>query len=174
MFKQTFPKPISQMPTVGGLRSTNIIESSESRKNVFNPPLTKPMQSPIHHTPSQPQIESTKEEELFKDMVKEKLGKIDEFLISIKEKQDQLLSSNPSSQQVSIPQLSKGTPKGRSKKTYYKITDTMWNDIKSSFVDLPEAYKNNAYSDGTSYYVEHKNKKILLDGKGYLKILNDK
>lgn len=175
MFKQQFPKPISQIPSVGGLKPNNILEMNE-KKNVFkqaNPQLT-----PQQLTPQQID-EKPKDEDLFKDMVKERLAKIDEFLVIIKEKQDQLnqtSASVPTQQPANtvIPQLQKKESKPRSKRTYYKINDTMWNDIKSSFVDLADHYKNNAYSDGTSYYIEHRGKKVLLDGKGYLKILNDK
>ncbi len=62
----------------------------------------------------------------------------------------------------------------RNKKTYYNITDSMWGDIRTKYSELPEGYRGKTFSDGEIFYVEHKNKKIVLDGKGLLKILNSK
>ena len=180
-----FPKPIQQSPTPNVLRSTNLVESSEKKMNVFtkqpsvveNPPVATSI--PVI-TQS---IDLTKlEEDSFKNLVRDKLSKIDEFMILMKDKQDQITQSlstpatstsviQPVIQQTSQSDVKKS---GRTKKTYYKINDTMWSDIKSAYVDLADKYKELAYSDGTNYYIEHKNKKVLLDGKGYLKILNDK
>lgn len=178
MYKTNFPKPIHQQTPIGGLRPTNILEANE-KKNIFSKPLVSipPQTTPIQQTPHITQQPSnSKEEDEFKDMVKERLSKIDEFLVLMKEKQDTIFNNNipQNNQPPSEPPKQTVEKKTRGKKTYYKITDNMWNEIKTNYVDLPDKYKVHTYSDGTDFYVEHKNKKILLDGKCYLKLLNDK
>jgi len=60
------------------------------------------------------------------------------------------------------------------KKTYFNVPDRIWNEIKSKYPELPEEVKSRVYSDGTEMYIEIKKKKMPLDGKCVLKILNEK
>ena len=131
----------------------------------------------------------------FEQLVKEKLGKIDEILIALKEKQQgpneikyqepQHLAPPPVNHQIPIQQpaipvtapvfnIQKTEKVSKGKKTYYNITDNMWTELKNKYTELPDEFRTKTFSDGTNYYVEMKNKKILLDGKGLLKLLNTK
>ena len=188
-----FPKPLGGVPSLKPQSATiydkpNVFQNKQSFSDIVQPVSTpQHVQQPIQPSvqPTQPSVSDAKVLELektFKDIINEKLVKIDDFLINIKEKQDMIYNNmsqpqntvNVSSEQVvkaAEPVKKKG---GRGKKTYYNITDSMWNEIKQTYVELGEAFKSKTYSDGESYYVEHKNKKILLDGKGYLKLINDK
>lgn len=188
MYKQLYPKPISQIPSVNTFKPTNLVEASEKKNNIFNKQPTQPVLTPIPELQSSslPQNDSFKiEEDSFRELIKTKLTKIDEFLITMKDKQDTLydfVKNNPQSQipppaPIQLPPQTvteTSQKQSRTKKTYYKINETMWSEIKSSFTDLPDKYKDTTYSDGSNYYVDHKNKKLLLDGKTYLKLLNNK
>jgi hypothetical protein len=124
----------------------------------------------------------------FENLIREKLGKIDDILIALKERQEPkpvLLKSqnhpehfgghdnNIHSNPEALTESKKAPEQApRSKKTYYGITESMWGEIKDKYKELADEHRNHTFSDGTNYYVEVKNKKILLDGKGFLKILN--
>ena len=184
-------------------------------------------------TPNQIQVETKNSTEEYKkintefeNLIKEKLGKIDEILISIKEKQNLQIQTQqtqqitpsvplPPQQQpnhmfyTQIPMnnpltsfntqaFNSATPQGiisevkevkekdtkvevkstekkkGKKSTYYPITDNMWIDLKEKYHDLPDNHRSKVVSDGEQYYIQIKNKKILLDGKGLLKLLNTK
>ena len=174
-----FPKPVAQnqLQSIRPIPSTNILEP---KQNVF---VTKPSITPAMQIQTQAQNDERlkEEEDNFKTLVKDKLSKLDDFMINLKDKQDQLFNQKISTPiivesqqnvQQHQPLLEKKTT--RVKKTYYPISDTMWQEIKSSYTDIPDSYKSKMYSDGTSFYAELKGKKTLLDGKAYLKIINNK
>ena len=50
----------------------------------------------------------------------------------------------------------------------------MWEDLKVKFKEFPDELKSKVYSDGVDYFVDMQNKKMLLDNKLLLKILNKK
>ena len=148
-----------------------------------------------HFFPENPQIDTFTQKcdmkdgmkSEFQELVKDKLSKIDEILIALKEKQDLILTSqsslvqNQPLQEFQTPQHQLQQPEptlqkkqSRNKRTYYPITESMWSTIKATYQDLNDDYKSHTLSDGENYYVECKGKKILLDGKGYLKLLNSK
>jgi hypothetical protein len=148
---------------------------------------------PINTTPQyqQPQVEKYQEIEdnsraEFETLVRERLGKIDEVLLLLKEKQETMNKPIEVTQEKQAPQqipqsflqpkpkIEKADKAPRSKRTYYNITENMWGEVRSRFPDLPEEFKTKTYSDGTEFYVESKNKKLMLDNKTVLKILNQK
>jgi hypothetical protein len=117
----------------------------------------------------------------FEMLVRDKLGKIDEILIALKDKQDAMMGSEVGGVQTGLKappadyrpiEIDKKQP--RSKRTYYPITTNMWQDVKGKFPDLPEDIKPKVFSDGENYYIDTKNKKTLLDNKALLKLLNKK
>lgn len=115
----------------------------------------------------------------FEQLLRDKLTKIDDILVNLKERFDKSDNVKPKYDnyeevKMNEPVTNKVLEKSRSKRTYYKITDTMWNEVKNRFTEIPEEYKSKTYSDGVDYYIEHKNKKIILDGKALLKVLNNK
>ena len=116
----------------------------------------------------------------FEQMVKDKLSHVDEVLNLLKEKQDILLTSHAEKQQLSnneqpvVQSKPIETPKLRTKRTYYPITDTMWENVKTSYPDLPDSAKSVVFSDGNGYFLDSKNKKVELDNKSVLKLLNKK
>jgi ElaB/YqjD/DUF883 family membrane-anchored ribosome-binding protein len=123
-------------------------------------------------------IDIKKMKEDFENVLKEKLVKVDEFMNEIKERQDKLEknTSEKLSQKVeNVPVIKQNaTEKQRTKKTYYSISESMWNEVKSRMPELPDNYKNQLYSDGVDVYVNEKNKKSLLDTKMLLKLINKK
>ena len=148
----------------------------------------------IEKSPDQLKLEEDRAN--FEVMVKDKFSKVDEILMLLKEKQDVLLTAHTEKQQLqndhhanqnpnlmpSQPQEISGnrneqpviSGKLRTKRTYYPITETMWENVKSSYPDLPESAKSSIFSDGVGYFLESKNKKIELDNKAVLKLLNKK
>ena len=136
--------------------------------------------------------ENVKLREEFENLVKTKLGKMDEVLTYLKDKYEgvsneikTISSSNNNYQENILNHLNKknenevsnmkvNEKKQRSKKSYYKITDNMWTDVKTKFPDFPDNMKDNVYSNGDEFYVDVKNKKTLIDNKTILKILSKK
>lgn len=136
----------------------------------------------------------------FEQLVREKFGKIEDILITLKDKQDAIANSNKQERIVAeqrgncsagvhgtepfepVPQYLRPEPikveavqkTSRTKKTYYNITDNMWGDVKTKFPEIPDEVRSKTFSDGTDYYIDNKNKKIILDNKALLKILNSK
>jgi hypothetical protein len=138
--------------------------------------------------------ENIKLREEFENLVKTKLGKMDEVLTYLKDKYEgvsseikTISSANNNYQQNILNHLNKknenenevsnvklNEKKQRTKKSYYKITDNMWTDVKSKFPDFPDNMKDSVYSNGDEFYVDVKNKKTLIDNKAILKILSKK
>lgn len=111
----------------------------------------------------------------FQNFVSEKLSKIDEIWNLIKHSQISKETSNEVHTLPNAQNIIKPIPKEtRTKRTYYKVTDTMWSDIKTKFTELPDSYKELSYSDGKDYFIDFKNKKTLLDNKLLLRIINMK
>lgn len=171
------------------------VNRQQRQQSVFPKPAetTKTFQVPFESKHQQPQqfdfenFQSNIKKE-FAELVNDKFGKIDEILMAIKEKQEQqsisaaipdkkIAEPSPASiPDASIPTASSvpQKKKGRTKKTYYPITESMWNQVKSNFPDLPDDFKSKTTSDGEQCYIDVKGKKIPVDGKGVLKILNMK
>ena len=115
--------------------------------------------------------------EEMEEIMNKKMGKVDEILSLLKEgnsftKKEEVAQNTP----IFKPQpiITTTEKKIRTKKSYYPITETMWNDLKVKFAEFPEELKSKVFSDGESYYVEMQNKKNLLDNKLLLKLLNKK
>ena len=120
----------------------------------------------------------------FQKLINEKVGKIDEILIAIQTKQDEMqikfekpiVVSNDSKPLVDNTRNNDVVDKTKKKKkSYYNITDTMWKQVAENFPELSEdKFKQKVMSDGESFYVNLNKTKKLLDNKLYLKLLNDK
>jgi hypothetical protein len=125
---------------------------------------------------SQPEEDNYKKlKDEFQNFVSEKLSKVDEIWNLIKHSQISKETSNEINTLPNVQNIIKPIPKEiRTKRTYYKVTDTMWNDIKTKFTELPDSYKELSYSDGKDYFIDFKNKKTLLDNKLLLRIINMK
>lgn len=66
-------------------------------------------------------------------------------------------------------------PEKKQKKTYYQISDKIWEDtIIKNYPEMPPEYRELIYGDGVDYYVCNKKKKSKLNDKEMLKILNKK
>lgn len=184
---------------------------SANLNKIFNQEMPQPstikLDPPFKQTIIVPQPQEIKQEILqekqhdkqeeilrlqFETLVKDKLGRIDEILVALKEKQDAFAlqhRSEPTPQSTPAPiffptpapntainltPVQDTAKQVRTKKTYYNITDSMWMDVKTKYPELPDSCRAGTFSDGTNYYVENKNKKLLLDNKTLLKILNKK
>lgn len=150
---------------------------NEEIKIDLNLPKNNPLSEVVPVQPIPPNAE-------FENLVRDKLSKLDEVLLALQEKQDLMnsyikdkpnLLDSANVNKNNVPVINTKLDKVvRSKKTYYNITDNMWNEIKTTYPELPDTYRVKTYSDGTQYYIDAKNKKIPLDNKALLKILNMK
>lgn len=165
MFKSQRPNPMFL---------TNLIPHEDSKPIISNKPSETP-QSNISQE--------------FQTLINEKLGKIDEILVALKEKQEEMSSSiqkqglgfklSEIEQEKVGPELNstfkaETKAKRNPKKSYFSITEQMWSNLKSNFPELSDNYKNQTFSDGDSFYVNINGSKKLLDNKLYLKLLNIK
>ena len=120
----------------------------------------------------------------FQKLINEKVGKIDEILIAIQSKQDEMQvkfdKPVPAFTDKNLVDNTRGNDvvadkTKKKKKSYYNITDNMWKQVAENFPELSEdRFKQKVMSDGESFYVNMNKTKKLLDNKLYLKLLNDK
>ena len=121
----------------------------------------------------------------FQKLINEKVGKIDEILIAIQSKQDEMQvkfdkpidipSGVATGAATGIADVRMGVEPKKKKRSYYNITDSMWKQVADNFPELCEKkFKSKVMSDGESFYVNLNKTKKLLDNKLYLKLLNDK
>jgi hypothetical protein len=161
-------------------KPTIVVPAPEPKHDAALIPLNNPLQSLPAQQPHTPQTSEINIKAEFEYLVKEKLGKIDDILVALKEKQDALTTETENLKKNPNPVIPTPTPtfvvepekKKRTKKSYYTVTDNMWDIVKQKFPDLSDKYRKDTYSDGTDYYVDIKNKKTFLDNKCVLKLLN--
>jgi len=171
-------------------------EMTESKKNNFvidqkilDPIIDKSKLDAIssfppntnHITNDKNQYEELKN--YFSTTLTEKLSKIDDLIILLNEKQDktkintmEIVPTTTTVANVAATECGGGEllqqKTKRAKKTYFRITDQIWIKVKENFPELTEKDKVNVYSDGEIFYYDLGGKKIKLDNKCYLKILN--
>lgn len=172
MYRLQNPTGHGKLPMSAPITSFPSFDYSKPQAPQVHPTQTVPV--PSTPQPSASQFESMKTE--FENLIREKLSKVDEVLLALKDKSEKI--SEPVHKKVEENGLKLDSHKvkmseKKKKRSFFPITDNMWFEIKQKFTDLPDTYRNSALSDGVDYYVNYKNKKVLLDGKGYLKILNN-
>ncbi len=200
-------KPIEQVPKIQNQKSDEFIRKEIEREKQLNEIEEKNNEeiTIIENNNEMEKIDKINEIKIneefarkeFERIVREKLDKLDNVLLSLKEKQDgiseiklesknlppKVIESNLLNVGQTIPNIIQNVPNQlnvgqiipkRTKRSYYPITDNMWNDVQVKFPDIPLDIKQKIYSDGLDYFVDTKNKKSLLNNKIILKLLNKK
>jgi hypothetical protein len=179
MFKPGFTLAKPQIPVYGAQMNSYIPQQQiqPPQQQVYTPPAPIETNQPVMDNVAPKMIT-----EEFKSIIESKMGKIDEILVAIADLKNSKVNQQATSismesvkPAIQIPETIQSNisqPK-KGKKTYYKITDNMWSNLKGKYPEINENCRDNTYSDGSNNYVEIKGKKILLDDKGYLKIINN-
>lgn len=167
------PKTSEVFPKV----SSEITSSNPSNENIRPPVAEICIKSTSQQNIEEENYKRANSE--FENMVRDKIGKIDEIMVTLKDlaekKQFTQQSLPPQENQITVhqPVAVKPTVQAtkRVKRSYYPIPENRWNELKVTFPELQETHKNIVFSDGEKNYIELKNKKVELNYKAILKLL---